>query len=78
MVILSLKMDQYPFRTWDDEFSSSKELVYHTYYNMINIAVVDTLLYFNSNNTMLVGVKNDIHRYQMVLKVLINISNLTK
>jgi hypothetical protein len=50
MVILSLKMDQCPFRLWYDEFSS--------------------------NNIMLVGVKNDIHRYQMVLKVLINISRL--
>jgi hypothetical protein len=43
---------------------------------MLNIAVVDTLLLFNSNNTILVGVKNDIHGYQMVLKVLINISRL--
>jgi hypothetical protein len=43
MVILSLKMDQYPFRPWDDEFSSNKVIVYHTYYNMLNIAVVDTL-----------------------------------
>jgi hypothetical protein len=38
--------------------------------NMLNIAVVDTLLYCNSNNTKLVGVKNDTHGYQMVLKCL--------
>jgi hypothetical protein len=45
MVIQSLKMDQYPFGPWDDnEFSSNKVLVYHTYYNMLNIAIVDTLL----------------------------------
>jgi hypothetical protein len=46
MVIQSLKMDQYPFRPWDDEFSSNKVLVYHIYiyYNMLNIADVDTLL----------------------------------
>jgi hypothetical protein len=43
-VIQSLKMDQYPFRPWDDEFSSNKMLVYHIYYNILNIAVVDTLL----------------------------------
>jgi hypothetical protein len=42
MVILSLKMDQYPFRPWDDEFSSNKVLVYHMYYNMLNITVVAT------------------------------------
>jgi hypothetical protein len=71
-------MDQYPFIPCDDEFSSNKMLVYHENYNMLNIAVVDTLLYFNSNNTMLVGVKNDIHRYQMVQKFLINISRLDK
>jgi hypothetical protein len=44
MVILSLKMDQYPFRPWGDEFSSNKVLVYHTYYNMLNVAIVDTFL----------------------------------
>jgi hypothetical protein len=44
MVIQSLKMDQYPFIPWDDEFSSNKMLVYHENYNMLNIAVVDTLL----------------------------------
>jgi hypothetical protein len=38
------KNDQYPFSPWDDEFSSNKVLVYHIYYNMLNIAVVDTLL----------------------------------
>jgi hypothetical protein len=44
MVIQSLKMDQYPFRPWDGEFSAKKVLVYHTNYNILDFAVVDTLL----------------------------------
>jgi hypothetical protein len=40
----SLKMDQYPFRPWMINFSTKKVLVYHANYNMLNIAVVDTLL----------------------------------
>ena len=44
MVTQSLKMDQYPFRPWDDKHSANKVLVCHINYNMLNIAVVDTLL----------------------------------
>jgi hypothetical protein len=45
MVPQSLKMDQYPFRPWDDDkHSANKVLVYHTNYNMLTIAVVETLL----------------------------------
>jgi hypothetical protein len=44
MVILSLKMINIHLDHGMINFSTKKVLVYHTNYNMLNIAVVDTLL----------------------------------
>ena len=44
VIIQSLKMDQYPFRPWDDKLSANKVLVYYTNYNRPDIAFIDTLL----------------------------------
>jgi hypothetical protein len=44
VVIQSLKMDQYPFRPWDDKLGTNKALVYYTKCNRPDIAFVNTLL----------------------------------
>ena len=42
MFIKSLKMDQYPFRPWDDNFCSIQALMYLAYRNRPDIAFANT------------------------------------
>ena len=72
MVIKSLKMDQYPFRPWDEKFCAIKVLMYIANRNRLDIAFANTQLAQNSATPIMpIGwSEKDDYRYFMATEEL--------